>query len=337
MLTDKEVRNAAPRDKPYKMADSGGLYLYVSKTGSKTWRMKYRLFGKEGLLTFGPYPEIKLSEARDKRDDARRKLRDNIDPSGARKKAREAAEREKAEQAKLVPFEEAARAWFELQKPRWAPVHANDVITSLERDVFPTLGKKPLVSLDAPAILKTLRLVEARGSIETAKRLRQRISAVFAYAISEGVVTHDPAAVVGKALKPLPKKGKQPAITDPDEAREVLIAAEASGADPVTKLASRLLALTQARPGMIRFAEWSEFEGIDWEGETFGPFMPLWRVPAQRMKLVADLKGEEEFEHLVPLCWQAVEVLRAVRRMSGRGRLVFPGQRHSHRPISENA
>jgi integrase len=303
----------------------------------KSWRMKFRLHGKEKLLTFGPYPDVKLSEARDRRDAARRQIREHVDPSGARKRAQEAKEQEKAEHAKLVTFEQAARDWHALQLPRWVPVHANDVITSLERDVFPMLGGKPLSVIDAPAVLKCLRAVEDRGSIETAKRLRQRISGVYAYAISEGIVSSDPAAVVGKALKPLPKKGKQPAITDPDEARQVLIAAEASGASPVTKLASRLLALTQSRPGMIRGAEWTEFSGIDWEGESYGPFLPMWTIPAQRMKLVLDLKEEQEFEHQVPLCWQAVEVLRAVRRLTGRTKLVFPGQRHSHRPLSENA
>lgn len=337
MLTDKEVKNAAPRDKAYKMADSGGLYLYVATTGLKSWRMKFRIHGKEKLLTFGPYPDVKLSEARDKRDAARRQIREHVDPSGARKRAQEEKEQKRAEDAKLVSFETAARTWYELQKPRWAPVHANDVITSLERDVFSSLGKMPLVAIDAPAVLKTLREVEARGSIETAKRLRQRISAVYAYAISEGIVGADPAAVVGKALKPLPKRTKQPAITDPDSARQVLIASEASGASPVTKLASRLLALTQARPGMVRSAEWTEFEGVDWSGDQFGPFLPVWRVPAQRMKLIMDLKEEEGFEHVVPLCWQAVEVLRAARRLTGRNRLVFPGQRYSHRPLSENA
>lgn len=337
MLTDKEVRNAAVREKPYKMADAGGLYLYVATTGLKSWRMKFRLHGKEKLLTFGPYPEVKLSEARDRRDEARRKIRNHEDPSGARKRAQEAKEHERAEQAKLITFEQAARTWFDLQKGPWAPVHANDVITSLQRDVFPAIGSKPLIAIDAPAVLKVLRVVEERGSIETAKRLRQRISSVYAHAISEGSVAIDPAAAVGKALKPLPKKGKQPAITDPNAAREVLVAAEASGASPVTKLASRFLALTQSRPGMVRGAEWSEFQGIDWEGNAFGPFLPLWTIPAQRMKLVLDLKDEEHFEHQVPLCWQAVEVLRAVRRLTGRGRLVFPGQRHSHRPISENA
>ena len=337
MLTDAAVKNAEARPKPYKMSDSGGLFLYVAPTGLKSWRMKFELHGKEKLLTFGPYPEVKLSKARDKRDEARRMLRDHIDPSGARKRAQEAKAEEQAAVARLVTFEQAARRWYDLQKGRWAPVHASDVITSLERDIFPTLGGKALVAIDAPAILKALRAVEDRGAIETAKRLRQRVSAVYAYSISEGIVAIDPSALVGRALKPLPKKGKQPALTNVDDARGVLIAAEASGASPVTKLASRLLALTQSRPGMVRGARWTEFEGIDFTGKLYGPFLPVWRVPADRMKLALHLKDEEAFEHVVPLSWQAVEVLVAVHRLTGRNALVFPGQRHSHRPLSENA
>lgn len=337
MLTDKEAKNAAPKDKPYKLSDSGGLYLYVAPTGLRSWRMKFRLHGQEKLLTFGPYPEVKLSEARARRDDARQKIRNGDDPSGVRKRAQETKEQERHEAAQQLSFEAVARGWHDLQKGRWAAVHQADVLTSLERDVFPHIGKRALVSIDAPTVLKMLRLVEARGSIETARRLRQRVSAVFVYAIGEGIATTDPAAIVLKALQPMPKKGRQPALTDPNEARQVLIAAEASGASPVTKLASRLLALTQSRPGMVRAAEWREFEGVDWEGDAFGPFQPIWRVPASRMKLILDLKDEESFEHIVPLCWQAVDVLRAVRRLTGRGRLVFPGQRHAHRPLSENA
>lgn len=183
----------------------------------------------------------------------------------------------------------------------------------------------------------TLREVEDRGSIETARRLRQRISAVYDMFISEGVVEVNPAAAVVKALKPLPKKGRQPAITDPDEARQVLVAAEASGASPITKLASRFLALTQSRPGMVRGVVWDEIEGVDWSDERYGPDLPIWRVPAARMKPVMDLKDEEAFEHVIPLSWQAVDALRAVRRLTGRNRLIFPGQRHSHKPLSENA
>lgn len=230
MLTDAAARKAESRDKPYKLADTGGLYLYVAPSGLKSWRMKFRMDGKEKLLTFGSYPDTKLSEAREKRDAARRSIRDNVDPSGARRRAQEERERRAAEQAKLVTFEQAARMWFDLQKGRWAPVHADDVLTSLERDVFPALGSKPLGAIDAPLVLKVLRVVEERGAIETAKRLRQRISSVYSFAISEGITSIDPAAAVGKALKPLPKKGRQPALVSIDEARGVLIAAEASGA-----------------------------------------------------------------------------------------------------------
>lgn len=337
MLTDTQARKAQPGEKPYKMADSGGLYLYVAPTGLRSWRMKFRFQGQEKLLTFGPYPDISLAQARQKRDDARRQLRDHQDPSGARKRAVEAKEEARLAKAKELSFEQIARTWHELQAPRWAPVHADDVITSMERDVFPDIGAFSPAAIDAPTVLATLRKVEARGSIETARRLRQRISAVFSYAVSEGIATHDPAAIVTKALKPLPKKGRQPAIVELDGARQVLIDAEASGASPITKYASRLLALTAVRPAVVRGVTWEEFEDIDWSGDAHGPRLPLWRIPASRMKLVLDRKDEEAFEHLVTLPWQAVDVLRAVRRLTGRGKLVFPGQRHAHKPLSENA
>ena len=337
MLTDAQARKATPKDKPYKLADSGGLYLYVAPTGLRSWRMKFRFQGKEKLLTFGPYPDVPLSEARTKRDDARRQLREHDDPSGSRKKSKDAKDAERIARAGKLTFEQFARTWHGVQEARWAPVHAKDVITSLVRDVFPDLGDKALDEIDAPAVLATLRKIENRGSIETARRMRQRISAVFAYAISEGIATNDPASIVMKALKPLPKKGKQPALTNLDDLRGVLIAAEASGATPVTKLASRLLALTAVRPAVVRGVSWDEFEGIDWTGDEVGPRLPVWRVPAARMKLILDRKDEESFDHVVPLSWQAVDLLREVRRLTGRGKLVFPGQRHAHRPLSENA
>ncbi|WP_343227764.1 tyrosine-type recombinase/integrase [Sphingobium phenoxybenzoativorans] len=319
------------------MADSGGLYLYVAKTGLRSWRMKFQFQNKEKLLTFGPYPEVSITAARDKRDEARRLLRENIDPSGARQRARAEKEEIRVAKAKEMTFEKVARDWHALQSPRWAPVHAADVITSMERDVFPDLGKLTLREIEPPTVLATLRKVEARNAIETARRLRQRISAVFAYAMSEGFAATDPAAVVMRALKPLPKKGKQPAIVKLDQVRKVLVAAEGSGASPVTKLASRLLALTGVRPAVVRGVTWDEFEDVDWTGEAIGPRRPIWRIPAARMKLVLDRKDEEAFEHIVPLSWQAVEVLRETRRLSGRGKLVFPGHRHAHRPLSENA
>lgn len=337
MLTDAQARKAAPREKPYKMADTGGLFLFVAPTGLRSWRMKFRYQNKEKLLTFGPYPDVSLSEARHRRDEARRQLRDHVDPSGARAKSVAQKDAERLERAKKLSFEQVTRTWHEVQAPRWAPVHAVDVISSMERDIFPDLGGRALDEIDAPAVLATLRKVEARGSIETARRLRQRMSAVFAYAISEGIATNDPAAIVTKALKPLPKKGRQPALEDLDELRGVLSAAEASGATPITKMASRLLALTSVRPAVVRGVTWAEFEGIDWAGDFIGPALPVWRVPAARMKLILDRKDEESFDHVVPLSWQAVDLLREAHRLTGRGKLVFPGQRHAHKPLSENA
>lgn len=337
MLTDVQAKKAAPGDKPYKIADSGGLYLYVAPTGLKSWRMKFRFQGKEKLLTFGPYPQVTISEARRKRDDARGQLRDQVDPSGARERARQEKAQERLDRAREMTFERIGRAWHELQKVRWTEVHANDVITSLERDVFPDLGMMLPSEIDAPTVLATLRKVEGRGAIETAHRLRQRISAIFVYAISESVATGDPAATVTKALRPMPSKKRQPALVELDELRGVLRDAEASDASAITKLASRLLALTAVRPAIIRGAEWSEFEGVDWTDQRHGPCLAMWRVPAARMKLVLDRKGEDAFDHLVPLSWQALDVLRTAFRISGRGKLVFPGHRHAHRPLSENA
>lgn len=331
MLTDVKVRKAVAGDKDYKLADAHGLYLLVRPNGSRLWRMKYRAHGKEKLLSFGAYPDVSLTEARDLRDAARKAVREGLDPA-MEKKRRVMVNRDQAAQT----FEVVARQWHEMQRGRWAPVHADDVIRSLDRDVFPDLGALPIASIDAPLVLSTLRKVERRGSIETAKRVRQRMSAVFVFGISEGICTGDPAAIITKALKPKPKKRRQPAITDIAELQRLLTATEASGASPVTLLASRLLALTAVRPGMVRGVQWTEFLNVPWGTDDEAP-EAMWHVPAERMKLIAERKDEDAFDMLVPLSPPAVDVLRAVRRLTGNTKLVFPGQRHAHRPLSENA
>jgi len=324
VLSDVKARKAASRDRDYKLADDKGLFLLVRKTGSKLWRMKYRHAGKEKLLSFGAYPEVSLAEARERRDAARAQLREGLDPSIEKKRAKLAAKSDAA-----LTFESVARDWHSLQKDRWVPKHADDVITSLERDIFPSIGALPIGTIDAPILLDALRKVERRGSIETAKRLRQRISAVFVYAIGHGIARDDPAAIITKALKPLSKKRRQPAVVKLTELRDLIERTETSGASPVTLCASRLLALTAVRPGVVRGARWGEFH--------LGGDEPYWHVPAERMKLSLDRKGEEAFDFVVPLAAQAVDVLHAVHRLTGRGELVFPGQRHAHVPLSENA
>ena len=325
MLTDTQIKKAKGAEKPYKLADSGGLFMLVSPTGHRSWRQKYRFNGKELLLTHGPYPDVSLAKAREERDRAKAILRDGGNP-GVAKKQRDAASRADATNS----FEAVAREWFGVNKARWTEVHAADVIRSLERDIFPDLGALPIREITPALVLSVLRPIEERPAIETAKRIRQRISMVFVYAIASGIGETDPAAIVKGALRPLPKKTRQPAVTDLTGARGVLAAVEAEPASPVTKLAHRLLALTAVRPGEIRGAKWGEFEGLDTP-------TPLWRIPAERMKLRLDKKDEEAHDHLVPLSRQAVEAIEALRPLTGRLPYLFPNDRHSHRAMSENA
>jgi len=332
MLTVAQVKAAGAAARPYKIADAGGLYLHVTPSGRRTWRMKFRFAGKEKLLTFGAFPDVTLTEARDRRDAARRQLRDQVDPSGGRRRAD--ALRRAAELA--ATFEVTARAWHAHQLPRWTAIHANDVLTSLERDAFPAIGGMPLAAIDPPVVLQMLRAVERRGCIETARRLRQRISAVFAFAMSEGAATSDPAAIVRKALAPATGKGRQPALLELDDARALIAETDSLDAHVVTKLASRLLALTAVRLAAVRGAEWAEFEDVDWDGTFIGPLRPTWRVPAARMKLSKAKKGDAVNAHLVPLSPAAVDVLRAMRALGAAGCFVFPG-RGAGRPLSETA
>jgi integrase len=178
-------------------------------------------------------------------------------------------------------------------------------------------------------VLALLRVIEKRDAKETARRVRQRMSAVFLYAISSGRAENDPAAVVKGAMAPM-KKGKQPAIIDLEKAREMLAKAEAEPAHPVTKLALRILALTAVRPGTLATTPWTEWADLD-------TAEPLWQIPAERMKLRLQHKDDEARDHLVPLSRQAVEAIAALRTISGRGPVAFPNTRHAHKPMSENA
>lgn len=330
MLTEMQVKNAKARERDYKLADSEGLYLYVTAKGHRSWRMKYRFAGKERRLVLGAYPDLGLREARDRKADARKLLREGRDPGIEAVKAR--VERAVAS---ANTFEALARGWFALQEPRWTQIHASDVIGSLEKEVFPWLGKLPVTEIDEPLVLSVLRKIEKRGAIETAHRVRQRISAVFVHAIAEGAGSRDPAAVVTKALKPVPRSRKRPALLSIEALHDMIRKTEAEPASPLTKLASRFLALTAQRPGMIRALPWQEIEGVDWQDDGPAPDA-LWRVPPARMKLMLDLKHDAGFEHLVPLSSEAVAVLRAAHVLTGRGPLVFPSNRNARVAMSEN-
>ena len=332
MLTDKAVRAADVRGKAYKLTDSRGLHLHVSAKGHKSWRYKYRFDKKEQLLTLGAYPEVSLADAREKRDEAKRILREGRDPRHAARRGRLLGDSSSAKS-----FEVVAREWHALQLPRWKPVHAEDVITSLERDVFPHLGAMPLAEIDKPTLLSILRRIENRGAIETSRRIKQRVAAVYRYANAEGAKVENPAVDINDALKPLPPSKRYPALITVAAIRTLMGDIDRAGASPVNRLAARFLALTAQRPGMVRNIEWKDITGVDW-GDVDGDISEsLWTVPAEKIKQELHLRSDEAFSHPVPLSVQAVETLRSVRWLTGRSPLVFPGARSGLSPISENA
>ncbi|MCG7363670.1 integrase arm-type DNA-binding domain-containing protein [Roseomonas sp. ACRSG] len=316
MLTDRQIRAAAPREKLYRLGDGGGLHLQVMPTGSKLWIYRYEYDGREKTLSIGQYPGVSLASARQQRDAARELVRHGRDPSTEKRLKRAARVHETAQ-----TFEAIARSWHHQNCPKWTQVHAADVLLSLVNHVFPSLGRLPVREITPPMVLAVVRDIERRPAIETAHRVRQRMSAVFVHAISCGLGDADPAAIVKRALLPVPR-GRQPALTDLEDVRQVLRDAEAIPAHPATKLGLRMLALTVVRPGELRGMMWSEIEGRG------GPD-PIWRIPAERMKM--------KKEHVVPLSPAAVEVLEAVRPLTGRYPLVFPNARYAHKPMSENA
>ena len=297
MLTDLRIKKEKPREKSFKVSDGGGLYLFVSPSGGKLWRFKYLFGGKEKLLSLGPYPDISLLAARSARDDAKATLRSGRDPSINKKLQKLAGITGTANS-----FEAVAREWYELNKPQWVERHASDVIGSLEKEIFPHLGNVPIKDITPQDVIAVLRLVEARGAKDTARRIRQRMSGVFVYAIASGRGENDPAAVVQKAMAPM-RKGRQPAVTNLGAAREMLAKVDAEAAHPVTLLAVRILALTAVRPGTLAETLWSEWNDLDQAD-------PVWRIPAERMKLKLHHKEDENRDHFVPLSRQAVEAIK---------------------------
>ncbi len=320
MLTEAQIKKAKATEKPYKLSDSKGLFLLVSNSGSKLWRFRYQRDGKEHLLSLGSYPDLSLSDARDLRDEKRKIVKGGGDPKLAPIRL--------PSSVSGLTFETLAREWFDLQRPMWVKRHADDVIDSLESRVFPHIGSKHPDDISAPDVLKLLREIE-KTAIETAKRVRQRISSVYVYGISSGQASNDPAHIVKGALAPL-RKSKQPAVITLKEAREVLSKAEAETAHPVTKLAMRLLALTAVRPGTLITTPWTEFADLDKEN-------PVWHIPASRMKLKLEHKDDARRDHLVPLSKQAIEVIEAAKKESWGATYVFPNVRHRFKPMSENA
>lgn len=311
-LTDVKVRNAKPGEKQVKLSDSDGMYLLITPSGGKCWRLKYRVDGKEKVLALGTYPEVSLSEAREKRAAARKQLANGIDP-GAVKKAKKAA----AQAATENSFEVVAREWHDKFTSTWTEGHAVTIMARLEQNVFPWLGKMPIGEIEAPDVLATLRRIEARGAVETAHRVKTICGQVFRYAIATGRAKRDVAADLKGALPPANAK-HHASVTDPKKVAPLLRAIEGYQGGFIVRSALQFAPLVFVRPGELRQAEWSE---IDLDAAE-------WNIPAERMKM--------KQAHLVPLSKQSVAILRELHHLTGRGRYVFPTTRSAARPMSEN-
>jgi integrase len=318
-LTDIEIRAAKPREKPYKLFDSAGLYLEISTGKSKYWRWKYRFAGKEKRLAFGVYPEVTLKSAREKRDDARHKLAAGIDPGEVRKAV-------KIAQSGTDSFEVIAREWHAKFSSGWVPSHGDRIMRRLERDVFPWLGKRPIADIKAPELLAALRRIESRGALETTHRAMQNCAQVFRYAVATGRAERDPTGDLRGAIPP-PKEKHHASIIEPKRIAELLRAIDVYEGYFVTKCALRLAPLVFVLPGELRKAQWPE---MDFEKAE-------WRVPGERMKM--------REQHIVPLARQAVEILSELEPLTNKlfssrpdaPRYVFPSVRTHERPMSENA
>ncbi|WP_224983013.1 tyrosine-type recombinase/integrase [Geomonas agri] len=312
-LTEVKVRTAKPAEKQVKLSDGGGMYLLVTPSGGKCWRLKYRFLGKEKVLAIGTYPEISLSEAREKRLQARKMLANGIDPSEA-KKAKKAAMVATSENS----FEVIAREWHHKFSADWSETHSVTTLRRLNADVIPVIGARPISEIKAPEVLAMLRRIESRGALETAHRIRTICGQIFRYAVATGRADRNCAADLKGALPPY-KKSHLSAITNPKAVAPLLRAIDDyKGTFPV-KCALQLAALFFVRPGELRQAEWSE---IDFDSK-------LWNIPASRMKM--------KQPHIVPLSTQAIAILTELQVVTGRSLYLFPSGRSFARPMSNNA
>ena len=311
-LSDLKVRKLKPKNKPYKLADAEGLYIYVPKSGKKVWRMNYILGGKQKTLTIGQYPVISLKKARRRRDDARELLSKGIDPS------------EKKQQAKQVEieitvntFENIAREWHAKNCHLWVEKRQKTTLSNLERNVFPTIGKMPIKDIKAPDLLIIIDKLEARGIKYTAHKTMQHCGRVFRYAIATARADHDISADIKGAIAPHRQK-HFPSITVPKEVGKLLQAIDSFEGYFVVGCALKVSPLVFVRPGELRHAEWSEIDFDD----------ALWRIPAEKMKMRTD--------HKVPLAKQTLAILKEIKPITGETKYVFPSVRTNSRPISEN-
>lgn len=310
LLTDLEARNAEVKNTAYKIKDMPGLYLQINPTGSKIWRLRYinPQTKKETMCTIGTFPEVKCAAARLAAEEAKAQVRQGIDPNTQKQRDRL--------RGNGKTFQEVAIEWHENQLGRWKKSNAEQVRRSLELDVFPHIGNQPIDDLEAPDIMAVLRRVEGRGTLPQAEKVRQRINAVFRFAVIAGYIKGNPLPENMRGALKAYKKQHFNALTV-EELHEFLRDLSAYRSE-VLRRAVQFTLLTFARTGSVRMAEWQE---IDWENA-------LWRIPAEHMKM--------EQPHIIPLSTQALKLLEELRPFTGDSSLIFYTTRRDKR-ISENS
>lgn len=311
-LTDTAIRNAKPREKDYKLADGGGLYLLVTPAGGRLWRLKYRADGVERKLALGKYPAVTLADARKARDAARANASAGDDPAAIKRRERVARKLAAGTTFGAVALEYVEKAEREGRSPativklRWA-----------RNWLLPAIGHRPVDQVEPHELLAVLKRQAEKGNLETARRTRGFASRVFRYAVATARAKSDPAALLlGAVAAPQPKHFA--AIFEAKRIGELLRAIDAYSGAPLTRLALALSPHVFVRPGELRKAKWGE---IDFDAA-------VWRIPAERMK--------KRREHAVPLSRQSLAIFRQLQSLSGDGQLLFPALGKPDRPMSEN-
>jgi integrase len=320
-LTELSIKQAKPKEKQYKLTDGEAMYLRVYPNGSKYWQLQYWFDGKQKILSMGVWPNISLKDAREKRYEAKKKIKEGINPIEEKKEILKSLNfiQEEEKLRETTTFKMVAKEWFSRQSLQWTERHSRGVLSSLNMHVYRDLGEMPISSISKQDIISTLRKLEAEGKNETCYRIRQKIEAIFSYAEVEGHCTGNPAKGLQQILtKPQPKSQNFLPISALPEFLKKMNADKA--AIPTTLLAMKFIILTFVRTQELRFADWKEF--------VIDSSEPLWVIPADRMKM--------RKIHHVPLSRQAVNILNEMQKYSGKEGYVFPQYYNSKKAMSEN-
>lgn len=312
MLTVKQIDAAKPAEKSYRLADSGGLFLFVPPSGKKVWRMRYRFEGKEKTLVIGPYPEISLTEARAKQADAKMRLLSGIDPAEQKQAIKK---KEKADAADS--FGDIFREWHAHKSKVWSKGYADEMMSMFTDDILPVIGHLRMEDVEPMVLLKVIRLFEDRGAMERADKARRRCGEVFSYAIITGRAKYNPARDLVGAMKGYRKQNYP--FLPMHRIHEFQRALNGYGGWVISKIATQILHYTAMRTVELRSLVWS---GIDYENRLIS-------VDTEVMK------GRKL--HVVPMADQVIELFRFLQQITGQYELCFPGRSDRKKPISENA